>query len=272
MPRFIFPDPITGVVPINRGGTSSSTAATAVVSLGAIPLTAIGAPNGVAGLNSSGGIDPSAMGNSNAATAATLQTARTINGTSFNGSANITTTNWGTARTITIGNTGKSVDGSANVTWSLAEIGATGGGSVSIANDVVTNAVRYPAFMNANSGIATDVYVSDAKLTYNPSSGELGATTFNSLSDTRYKTNLTRIQDAILKIKNLNGYTFNYSDSMIASAGVSAQEVMSVLPCLVNEVNDRLTVNYNGLIGLLIEGMNELQAEIHELKIKIAGD
>lgn len=38
--------------------------------------------------------------------------------------AGITTANWGTARTLTIGNTGKSVDGSANVSWSLAEIGA----------------------------------------------------------------------------------------------------------------------------------------------------
>ena len=54
----------------------------------------------------------------------TLTTARTINGTSFNGSANITTANWGTARTMTIGNTGKSVNGSGNVSWSLSEIGA----------------------------------------------------------------------------------------------------------------------------------------------------
>ena len=60
----------------------------------------------------------------NAGTATTLQTARTINGTSFNGSANITTANWGTARTITIGSTGKSVNGSSNVSWSLSEIGA----------------------------------------------------------------------------------------------------------------------------------------------------
>ena len=60
----------------------------------------------------------------NASTATTLQTARTINGTSFNGSSNITTANWGTSRTITIGNTGKSVNGSGNVSWTLAEIGA----------------------------------------------------------------------------------------------------------------------------------------------------
>ena len=60
----------------------------------------------------------------NADTATKLKTARTINGTSFDGSGNITTTNWGTSRTITIGSTGKSVNGSGNVSWTLAEIGA----------------------------------------------------------------------------------------------------------------------------------------------------
>lgn len=60
----------------------------------------------------------------NSSTSTKLATARTINGTSFDGSANITTANWGTARTITIGSTGKSVNGSGNVSWSLSEIGA----------------------------------------------------------------------------------------------------------------------------------------------------
>lgn len=96
-----------------------------------------------AGSSSSGGAANSAN---------TLSTARTINGTSFNGSANITTANWGTARTITIGNTGKSVNGSANVSWSLSEIGAAAashthsylplsGGSMTgkIANSFTTN-------------------------------------------------------------------------------------------------------------------------------------
>jgi hypothetical protein len=56
--------------------------------------------------------------------AATLTTARSINGTNFDGSANITTANWGTARNISIGGTSKSVNGSADVTWSTAEIAA----------------------------------------------------------------------------------------------------------------------------------------------------
>lgn len=58
----------------------------------------------------------------NASTATKLQTARTINGTSFNGTANITTNIWGATRTLTIGHTAKSVNGSSNVSWSLNEI------------------------------------------------------------------------------------------------------------------------------------------------------
>lgn len=60
--------------------------------------------------------------NGNASTASKLATARTINGTSFDGSGNITTANWGTARSITIGSSSKNVDGSTNASWTLKEI------------------------------------------------------------------------------------------------------------------------------------------------------
>lgn len=58
-----------------------------------------------------------------AANADRLTTARSINGTNFDGTANITTSYWGTARNFTIGNTTRSVNGSGNVSWSFADIG-----------------------------------------------------------------------------------------------------------------------------------------------------
>lgn len=58
-----------------------------------------------------------------AASADRLTTARSINGTNFDGTANITTSYWGTARNFTIGNTTRSVNGSGNVSWSFADIG-----------------------------------------------------------------------------------------------------------------------------------------------------
>ena len=81
----------------------------------------------------------------NAATATKLATARTIGGVSFDGSANInlpgvnaagtqnttgSAAKWTTARTLTLGSTGKSVDGSANVSWTLAEMGAAADSAV----------------------------------------------------------------------------------------------------------------------------------------------
>lgn len=58
-----------------------------------------------------------------AASADRLTTARSINGTNFDGTANITTSYWGTARNFTIGNTTRSVNGSGSVSWSFADIG-----------------------------------------------------------------------------------------------------------------------------------------------------
>lgn len=77
-----------------------------------------------------GWIEPSDLGvryassAGNASTSTTLQTTRTINGTNFNGSSSIETSYWGATRTITIGNTIRSVNGSGNLSWSLSEIGA----------------------------------------------------------------------------------------------------------------------------------------------------
>jgi hypothetical protein len=132
----------------------------------------------------------------NASTATKLQTARTINGTSFNGSANITTANWGTARTITVGSTAKSVNGSANIGWTLAEIGAvpsyTGGSTTIHADSDASSTSEYlllKAGHNelkiASSAGGTTVTKGQDKLTFNgnivyhagrkPTASEIGA-------------------------------------------------------------------------------------------------
>lgn len=74
----------------------------------------------------------------NATTATRLQTARTINGTPFNGSANITTANWGISRNFTIAGATKSIDGSGNVIWTLAEMGAVPSSTQLIAGSGLT--------------------------------------------------------------------------------------------------------------------------------------
>ena len=113
-----FSNTIVGSV---NGNAATATALQTARAIGGVSF------NGTADINLPGvNIAGNQNTTGNAATATALQTSRNINGTGFNGTVNITTANWGTARTITIGGTGKSVNGSAAVSWSLAEIGAVG--------------------------------------------------------------------------------------------------------------------------------------------------
>ena len=59
-----------------------------------------------------------------------------------------------------------------NTSWS------TSGANLSVVNDTSTNATRYLTFTDVNTGVITQEYVSSSKLTYNPSSGTVTATTF----------------------------------------------------------------------------------------------
>ena len=94
----------------------------------------------------------------NADTATKLQTGRNINGTIFDGTKNITTAQWGTARNLTIGNSTKSVNGSINVSWTLSEIGAvnkagdTMSGSLHIHNTGCLIFDSYKNYINGQLG------------------------------------------------------------------------------------------------------------------------
>lgn len=147
---------VTGTLPVANGGTGATTLTGLVKGNGAAAFTAA-----VAGTDY---VTPSGSITGNAATATTLQTARTINGTSFNGSANITTANWGTSRTVTIGDTGKAVNGSANVSWSRTEIGVpqmTSNVNVTAENtEAVIGYIQNPLFGVSDGALYSHVYSS----------------------------------------------------------------------------------------------------------------
>jgi hypothetical protein len=95
--------------------------------------------------------------------------------------------------------------------------------------------------------------------------GDIAAANFNSTSDISLKGNIKIIEDPIEKVLQLNGVTFNWKENQKPSIGVIAQELEKVLPELVTQ-GDIKSVNYNGLIGLLIEAIKEQQKQIDELK------
>ena len=97
------------------------------------------------------------------------------------------------------------------------------------------------------------------------------------ISDERLKTNIVGIENAVAKVGQLNGYTFEYKADGKISAGVIAQEVELVLPEAVTEKllplksddgQEYKVVNYDALHGLLIEAVKELSARIEALEAK----
>jgi len=96
-------------------------------------------------------------------------------------------------------------------------------------------------------------------------------------SDERLKSGIMTISDALTKVNSLRGVEFTYKKDGKRSAGLIAQDVEKVLPQAV--LNKQLPVKmgeedeteykvleYNQTIGLLVEAIKELTAEVNKLK------
>lgn len=90
----------------------------------------------------------------------------------------------------------------------------------------------------------------------------------NSTSDENLKTNIKTIENSLETVKSLRGVSFDWKETAKPSYGVIAQEIEEILPELVTTAENK-SVNYNGLIGVLIEAVKELSAEVEELKSKL---
>ena len=89
-------------------------------------------------------------------------------------------------------------------------------------------------------------------------------------SDARLKTDVVKIENALDKVQQLNGYTYTRTDTGSKQTGVIAQEVMKVLPEVVMGSEDtHYSVAYGNMVGLLIEAIKEQQGQINELKLTI---
>lgn len=150
--------------------------------------------------------------------------------------------------------------GAITVTHSAGVISISSSGSgATISNDNATDASYYIGMTAATSGAWSTAYVSDTGLYFNPSTGTLNATNFNSLSDQNLKTNIVDISSALDVVNKLQGVEFDFIQSGVHSSGVVAQQLEEVLPFLVSTNSSGIkSVNYDGIIGFLIEAIKEL--------------
>jgi phage-related tail fiber protein len=131
----------------------------------------------------------------------------------------------------------------------------------------------------AGGTVTGNVVLSSATASTSPTTGALKVTggvgvggaiyaagNIGGLSDIRVKTNIEVIENALDKVDQLRGVVFDRTDISLRQTGVIAQEVQAVLPEAVSDDGEHLTVAYGNMVGLLIEAVKELRAEVNRLK------
>ena len=122
--------------------------------------------------------------------------------------------------------------------------------------------------MFATAATGNQAPKTSSNLTYDSVDEILSCTDFNTTSDINLKKDIEIITNANEILNQINGVNFTWIKSNKPSVGIIAQEIEKVLPQLVNERSDTGTksVNYNGLIGVLIEAVKELSQRVEELE------
>lgn len=163
----------------------------------------------------------------------------------------------GTATSLSVG----------SATLATYSTGSGNSTNIGITDDTSTNATFYPVISSATSGNVAQ-RVSSTKLTFNPSSGLLTSTDYNSSSDATLKEDITPILNPLEILEKLQGVSFTWKESKEKSFGLTAQEVEQVLPEIVRNRPDGMKgINYLNLIAFLIEAIKDLKREIQELKL-----
>ena len=99
-------------------------------------------------------------------------------------------------------------------------------------------------------------------------SGIVTASDFNSTSDENLKYDIKKVENSIHLLNEINGVKFKWKSNNKSSIGVIAQEVEKVFPELISN-GEVKSINYNGLIGVLIEAVKTQSIQINILQIEI---
>ena len=187
-----------------------------------------------------------------------------FNSASFSTSAGAVSIKSGGVSNAQLANSSITINGSAVSLGSSISVGS------SVADDTTTNATRYLTWTDQTTGEEDTLGVSSTKLYFNPSTGQLNATDFNSLSDATMKEDIQPLSNSIDVLRQINPVKFNWKDNGKTAYGVVAQQIQQVLPDLVSE-NDKgvLSVAYSQLIAFLVDAVKSQQQEIDSLKDKM---
>ncbi len=102
---------------------------------------------------------------------------------------------------------------------------------------------------------------------------KLQAKSFNTVSDSCFKTDVEPIEEASLLLRQVKTYSYRFKENeeedVKRSYGVIAQELAAIIPDMVDTVDGFLCVDYDEFVPLLIKGFNEQQQIINESQEQI---
>ena len=130
------------------------------------------------------------------------------------------------------------------------------------------------AFVIGNGGYDSNGFYGGTTVSYSNAFEVLfdGTTTIagdlNVNSDARLKANIVSLGSTLSKLLQIDGksYTMKKDESEKQKIGLLAQDIEKVFPELVSESNGIKSVNYQGLVPVLINALKEQQNEIEILK------
>jgi len=98
------------------------------------------------------------------------------------------------------------------------------------------------------------------------SSGVTVTGTVTETSDIALKSDIQPLTNSLEKIQQITGYKYKLDNASINSMGVIAQDVEKVFPDLVHGDEGSKTLQYSGLIGVLVEAVKDLSAKVATLE------
>jgi hypothetical protein len=172
------------------------------------------------------------------------------------------------AKGLVTGVTTSAVSPPNNGTLTLNTSGTGLSGSTTFSANQASNTTFTVTSNATSSNTGSTIVARDASGNF--TAGTITASDFNSTSDINLKKDIEVIQNATEILTEINGVKFSWKENDVKSVGVIAQDVEKVLPELVNTTDKgKKTVNYDGLIGVLIESIKEQQKQIDSLQSQL---
>ena len=139
-----------------------------------------------------------------------------------------------------------------------------------------TSSSELRGIISDETGTGSLVFNASPTFTGTVSAAEINATGnvtspfFYSQSDINLKKDLVHVTNALDIVTQLDGYWFKWKSNDADSLGMIAQHVESVLPMLIGTSPDgSKTIQYNGIIAILLEAIKAQQVQIDEIKAKL---